>query len=226
MALLAELGKKSWLTPDSKDKQALSSLEALEGARKTALLFLLAVITVLFFLFSITYVSRSQYPDFQGLAAEPWMPLAQSWRLWLNTAFLVLASSGLELAKRVNLPAQYGKLFLLWGGVILCSLAFIVGQLALWQLLKQQGFLIASNPANSYFYLLTGIHGLHLLAGILVLGRGLYLLSRQASTETIRQSLQLCAWYWHYLLLLWLYLFALLSAPAEAYNTIAAWCGL
>jgi len=226
MAILAELGTKPWLTPGQTKQDGSSDVAIAEAASKTALNFLMAIIAVLFLLFSITYVSRSQYPDFQALSSEPWLPLAEPWRLWLNTGFLVAASLTLEFGKRITGAVHRKLLTVLWLLAILFSSAFIVGQLALWQQLQQQGFLVAANPANSYFYLLTGIHGLHLFGGLFVLVRGFYLLRQQPKEKLIKSSLLLCSRYWHFLLLLWLYLFALLCAPPEMYRTVAAFCGL
>ena len=66
---------------------------------KTGLHLLMAAMSSMFFLFLISYILRSQVSDWEALS-EPWQPLASTWQLWINTAFLVLASVALELAKR------------------------------------------------------------------------------------------------------------------------------
>ena len=48
----------------------------------------MAIVSVLFFLFIITFLSRSQYPDFEALAGAPWQPFTDPSRLWFNTALL------------------------------------------------------------------------------------------------------------------------------------------
>jgi cytochrome c oxidase subunit 3 len=105
------------------------------------------------------------------------------------------------------------------------SLLFIFGQFTVWQQLTQGGFYIYSNPANSYFYLLTGVHGLHLLGGLFVFARVIWLFSQNLNHEKLVASLKLCALYWHYLFLIWLFLFALLTSSAQTFKTIALFCG-
>ena len=78
------------------------------------------------------------------------------------------------------------------------------------QLLER--YFLAANPANAFFYLLTGLHGLHLLGGLVALVLTIdKVLWRGCELGQVRLSVKLCAVYWHYLLLLWLVLFTLLT---------------
>ena len=71
----------------------------------------------------------------------------------------------------------------------------------------------AGNPANAFFYLLTGVHGLHLLGGLFVWARTLMRMTRlDVKPADLRLSVELCTVYWHFLLLVWLILFAVLSS--------------
>ncbi len=54
------------------------------------------------------------------------------------------------------------------------------------------------------------MHGLHLAGGIWVLGRAALRFARGAELIDLRQSLALCAMYWHFLLLVWLAVFGVL----------------
>jgi cytochrome c oxidase subunit 3 len=85
-----------------------------------------------------------------------------------------------------------------------------LGQLVAWQQLNATGYFMAGNPANSFFYLLTALHGLHLLGGMWVWGRTTMRLFAGADARSVRLSVELCAVYWHYLLFVWVGLFALL----------------
>jgi cytochrome c oxidase subunit III len=80
-----------------------------------------------------------------------------------------------------------------------------------WRQLNQTGYFVTGNPATAFFYLLTAVHGLHLLGGLVVWGRTVARMTR-AGVELIdiRLSVELCTLYWHYLLLVWLVLFAVL----------------
>ncbi|MDP3816946.1 cytochrome c oxidase subunit 3 [Pseudomonas sp.] len=186
---------------------------------------LLAVISSLFMLFLIAFILRSQVPDWQPLT-EPMAPLAQPWALWLNTAFLICASIALQWA-RVSARRGQAKAtvtaFSLGGGL---AIAFLAGQLWVWQQFVAWGYFVASNPANSFFYLLTGLHGLHLLGGLLAWAIILSKLLLGVPLAQLSNKVELCAIYWHYLLGLWLLLFALLTSTPQTYEAIAAFCGL
>jgi len=90
-------------------------------------------------------------------------------------------------------------------------LTFLVGQLFAWQQLNAAGYYLAANPANAFFYLLTGAHGLHLLGGLVALALTADKVWRGFEVNQVRLSVQLCAVYWHFLLALWLVLFTLLT---------------
>jgi len=94
------------------------------------------------------------------------------------------------------------------GGVL--AFAFLAGQLVAWRELDAAGYFLASNPANSFFYLLTALHGLHVAGGLVALGRATVKVRRGLNVDQVRLSVELCAIYWHFLLFVWLVLFALL----------------
>jgi cytochrome c oxidase subunit 3 len=77
------------------------------------------------------------------------------------------------------------------------------------------GYFLSSNPANSFFYLITGLHGLHLLGGLIALTRTTLRAWNTDEPEDVRTSVQLCTVYWHFMLIVWLVLFALLAGWAD-----------
>jgi cytochrome c oxidase subunit 3 len=79
---------------------------------------------------------------------------------------------------------------------------------------------VASNPANSFFYLITAVHGLHLMGGLVALGRTTAKVSRGAAMTQVCLSVELCAIYWHFLLLVWLVLLALLTGWTDDFVSI------
>jgi len=99
---------------------------------------------------------------------------------------------------------------LLVGMSLLQGLLFLTGQLAAWRELAAAGQTLSGNPANAFFYLLTALHGIHLLGGVWVWARSLVRVFGGASAASVRLSVELCTVYWHYLLLVWLVLFGLL----------------
>ncbi len=93
-----------------------------------------------------------------------------------------------------------------------CVIVFLVGQWLAWQQLAALGYFIDSNPSNGFFYMLTAAHGLHLIGGLVAWIRAVIRSQRAAEIGRIRMILELCAIYWHFLLLVWLVLFGLILA--------------
>ena len=163
----------------------------------------LAVVGSLFALFISAYSMRMNLVD--------WRTLPVPALLWFNTGVLVLSSVALQWA---HVAARRNDM----DGVIvgLCAggasaVTFLVGQLLAWQQLSVAGYFLASNPANSFFYLITAMHGLHLMGGLVALGRTTAKVWRGAEMAKVRLSVELCAIYWHFLLLVWLVLLGLLT---------------
>lgn len=225
MNIWQKITDKPWLPGEAVAIDIHDHQHGREGPHKTALHFFLAVVTVVFFLFTITYLSRSQSPDFQALAGEPWLPFTTAYPLWLNTAVLLFASLGLHASVYFSKKQQLNTLLFSMAAVYICTAGFLLGQYAVWQQLLSSGYGVADNPANSFFYLLTGIHGLHLFGGILVLIKVTVQFWLHVDTVRLNGSLALCARYWHYLFVVWVFLFCLLTATPETYRAIAVFCG-
>jgi len=172
----------------------------------------LAVAGSLFALIISAYVMR--------MALLDWRPVPIPWLVWFNTAVLVLSSGVLQWTQgAARRGDQEGTVTgLLAAGV--ASIVFLVGQLLAWQQLLAAGYGVAGNPANSFFYLVTAVHGLHLLGGLVALGRAIASAWRGADLPRLRLSVELCAMYWHFLLLVWLVLLALLSGWMVAFFDI------
>jgi cytochrome c oxidase subunit 3 len=231
VSFIDSLTEKPWLPTDPGDAPIVARAESRYRQSRTALKFFLAVVTVIFSLFIITFLERSQFPDFQALSGQAWQPLTNALPLWINTGVLLLSCIALEFALRAAQTHNFkGIVFALTIAVIL-AVQFIFAQLQVWKLLNDLGYYIASNPANSYFYLFTAMHGLHVLGGLVALTRlstGVIRLSEnqeKSAWESVQKRLSLCATYWHYLFVLWLLLFALLTSSADTYQMLAALCG-
>ena len=163
----------------------------------------LAVVGSLFALFISAYSMRMNMVD--------WRTLPMPRLLWFNTSVLILSSAALQWA---HVAARRNDI----DGVIvgLCAggasaVIFLIGQLLAWRELSVAGYFLASNPANSFFYLITAVHGLHLMGGLVAVGRTTATVWRGAAVTQARLSVELCAIYWHFLLLVWLVLLGLLT---------------
>ena len=162
----------------------------------------LGVATVLFSLFFVVYIERMDFPD--------WQPLADPWLLWVNTAILTVSSVALHWAW---IKSDQGDIDGVRTGLLVAGIfafAFLGGQLWVWRVLVDLGYFASSNPANGFFYLLTGLHGVHLLGGLVAWARASAKVKAGGDLERINMSVSLCAVYWHFLLVVWLVLFGLL----------------
>jgi cytochrome c oxidase subunit III len=171
----------------------------------------LAVITSLFSLFVSAYFMRKGEHVHAHGAVFDWVAFPDPSVLWLNTAVLVLASISLQLARTSVAKGDAARTrdTLLIGGLL--TLVFLGGQLFAWSQVHASSYFTPANPAIAFFYLLTAVHGLHLLGGMYVWGRTMRRMRRKGSELIdVRLSVELCSVYWHYLLLVWLGLFAVL----------------
>lgn len=209
--LVRSLTTKPWEAQDPASSN-MGRTHGLAPAR-IGLLILLAVITSLFGLFISAYYMRMGHGHGEQGHGN-WSSFPQPQILWLNTALLILGSVAMQWAQgavRKDKRAQtaYG---LIAGGLLTCL--FLGGQLIAWRQVNAagyaSGFFGTSNPAIAFFYLLTAVHGLHLLGGLCVWAKTLVRLSEGVAIGALRLSVELCTVYWHYLLLVWLVLFALL----------------
>lgn len=216
-------GEGGWLPGGRSGQEA--PIQDPERTARVGLWVFLGVVTSLFLLFLLAFIARSQVSDWRALT-NPLAPLAHPWMLWVNTASLALGSvclQGAKLALERGRRTDASLAFLLGGAF---ALAFLAGQLWVWQQFSAWGYGVAGNPANSFFFLLTGLHGIHLAGGLVAWLLVARRLLGTGSVERLRAGMGLCAFYWHYLLGLWLVLFALLTSTPETYQAIAAFCGL
>jgi len=209
----------------NRDPEGIQTAADRSRTARVGLRLFLAVVSSLFFLFLLAFIARSQMADWLPLT-DPLAPLANPWPLWVNSAFLVLSCIALQwsrmAARQDRLDATVMGFVV--GGVF--AIAFLTGQVWVWQQFVAWGYFVASNPANSFFYLLTGVHGLHLLGGLIAWGITVVKFLRHVPLPQLRVSVELCTTYWHYLLGLWFVLFALLTSTPQTYEAIARFCGL
>lgn len=144
-----------------------------------------------------------------------WTHIALPPILYANTLALLLSSGTLQMARRAlaAIPSAEPHAVRMGLGWLVATLAlgfvFVVGQFEAWRQLAAQGLYLATNPNSSFYYVLTAMHGLHVLAGIgalaLVMGRIV------ASPAAFRKStFEATATYWHFMGVLWLYLLLVL----------------
>ena len=166
---------------------------------------IMVVSTVIFSLFIVSYSDRMLVHD--------WISLSEPWLLWINTVILIFTSFVFNRAKVLSDKNEFEKTknYLLLVGFL--TFAFITGQLLVWQHYVNLGQYVSTNPANAFFYLFTALHGLHVLGGLFFWARATTkLFTKNYSIIKIKQAIELCAIYWHFLLIVWFVLFGLMIA--------------
>ena len=198
------LTQKPW-DPSQAEIDDLHTGETLDLSKgKLGLRFIMIVSTIFFSLFIITYADRMVYSDWKNMP-EPLL-------LWFNTLILVATSIAFinaQIASKNNDFFKFKKRFFLIG---LLSFIFLLGQLVVWKQLIDLGHFMSTNPSNAYFYLFTSLHGLHLIGGLFYWNITLIKVWRpkEVAVQKAQQSVELCAIYWHFLLIVWLVLFSLM----------------
>jgi cytochrome c oxidase subunit 3 len=206
LILVRKLSTKSWETQPASASEA--DVPRWPPARVGLWVFL-AVITSLFGLFLSAYYMRLTGHHGSGPATD-WAALSEPPVLWLNTLLLIAASIAMQAARKaIRESVERSFTSLLVGGLL--TLAFLGGQFYAWGQVRNTEFFTPANPALAFFYLLTAVHGVHLLGGLYVWGRTL-LRMRQKDIEPIdvQLSVELCSVYWHFLLFVWLGVFAVM----------------
>lgn len=168
-----------------------------------------AAITMMFGAFTSAMIVRQAEAD--------WAHFRLPSILYFNTVLLMASSWTLERARarlavvagEVGGPdAAPGKR---WLAVTLAlGLLFVAGQVVAWRQLAALGLFLATNPSSAFFYLLTALHGTHVLGGVAAL---IYVVRRvhAAGSERAFGALRAATVYWHFLTALWLYLLLLLT---------------
>lgn len=218
MGILRQLTEKPW------EQTAASSLALKPGAsfaapaKTVALRTFLCVVSVLFTLMIAAYAERMAYED--------WRPTPQQGLLWLNSALLIASSIAFHwtLVSARGGRLQQARTGLFAAGAL--AVAFLVGQVLAWRQLDEMTVFDVTNPAIAFFIMITALHGLHLLGGLVAWGRAVVRLTGEDDPAKAVPLIRLCATYWHYLLVLWLVLFGLLFSGSDNLTTLLVICGL
>lgn len=201
MSIFKKLAEKPWIQ-DPSDVAELRSASFATSNQKVALVAFLAIVAVLFFLFFAAYHMRIEL-------TTDWVAIPEPPLMWFNTVVLIVASIAFEVARKAVGKSQAGMTktaFNIAGGL---TIVFLVLQFVVWNQMLALGYYAYENPANAFFYLLTAVHGLHLLGGLIAWARASWRFAYDADHGRIARSVDLCALYWHFLLLIWVGLFAM-----------------
>ncbi len=196
---------------------------------RLSLVLALTSISVLFVTFTVVFVLRHAsvvLDRHSGTYVHEWVRVTLPVRLLLvNTFVLLMSSLSIELARRsvrremalaplrgipgIALDSGRGTPWI--ATTVVLGLMFLAGQWVAWEVLRAHGFHIDSGGSSPFVYLLTAAHAVHLAGGILVLlyAGVIFLLHR--AVEQRRIVVEVASWYWHFMGVLWVYIFALLQ---------------
>ena len=205
------LTSKPWLETGSvqlPDHHGADRQQPPVPAVKIGLFVFLGVVGALFSLAVSAYFMR--------MASADWWATPVPRLLWVNTAALALSSLALQWARREAGHGRMESLRPVLAAAFALAVLFLVGQVQAWRELTAAGYVLADNPANSFFYMLTGLHGLHILGGLAVLAlTTVRAFASDIRPDRLRLSVDLSAIYSHFMLAVWLLLFALFAGWAN-----------
>jgi cytochrome c oxidase subunit 3 len=180
--------------------------QAIKERTSKWLLWLAIVSIVLFFAaFTSYYIVR------KGMGH--WLEFQLPQVFWISTAIILISSITMNWAVssvRKNDRKSSGTALLL---TLLLGLAFGASQYMGWTDLYSKNIVFAgsqSNAAGSLLYLLTALHLLHLVAGLIYVAVVRARAVRGVYNPGSMLGIKLCAIYWHFLDALWIYLFLFL----------------
>ena len=133
-----------------------------------------------------------------------WQPIQFPPVLWLSTAIILVSSVTLEMARRVFRKGGWRVASRLLLTTAALGLLFLGIQLVAWRDLVRQGAYMMEDPHGAFFYIFTGLHGAHLVGGLIALF--VVVLGRKKRREVV----DVTTYYWHFLTVLWLILFVVL----------------
>ena len=216
------------LPPDGDGPLGPGAFEMRVRRARLGMLVGLIGIVMIFISFSSAYIVRKGLPSFDprtNSLTTDWLRVRLPALLLINTAVLLVSSLTMELARRqaardvllarvtsIREASGSAKNRISWLTItVVLGLSFLAGQLMVWRELAAMGFYVATSPSSSFVYLLTGVHGVHLLGGVLALlfAGAAALLHRSADSQYV--TLDVTGWYWHFMAVLWIYIFCLLE---------------
>lgn len=196
---------------------------------RLALIFGLASITTLFVTLTAIFFLRQAAVVLDhetGQYVHVWGQIELPVRLLLwNTLVLLVSSVTMELARRslaqemvlapvagiAGIRLDRGSRVPWLAITVTLGLLFLGGQWMAWEAVRTHGFHVFSSGASPFFYLLTGAHAVHLSVGIMVLLYAGAISFLRRRIEHRRIVVEVASWYWHFMGVLWIYVFALLQ---------------
>lgn len=171
--------------------------------KKFALWLFMVTVVMLFAAWTSAYIVRQ--------AEGNWLDYELPEIFWLTSGIVVLSSITLQWAYFSAKKDNFVQLRLGMVLTVILGIAFLIGQWYSWIALVDRDVFFVGNPAGSFLYVLTGMHGLHLISGLIFLIIVLISSFQFKVHSKAMVSMEMLTTYWHFLGGLWLYLFLFLQ---------------
>ena len=170
--------------------------------KKFALWLFMVTVVMLFAAFTSAYIVRQSEGN--------WLQFELPAAFWITSGIIILSSLTMHWAYLSAKKDNLDTVKLAMGITTVLGIAFLVGQFMAWEELVKENVYFVGNPAGSFVYVFTGLHGVHLIGGVVFLLIVLIQTFRYKVHAKNLDQIEMCATYWHFLDGLWLYLFLFL----------------
>ncbi len=136
-----------------------------------------------------------------------WLEYDMPQIFWYSTAVLVASSISMHWAYLAAKKDNFKSLRIAISITFVLGLVFLWMQFLGWKALVDMKVFFVGNPSGSFFYVFTGLHGFHLITGLIVLVLALLAAFQLRVHSKNLRRIQICTTYWHFLDILWVYLF-------------------
>jgi cytochrome c oxidase subunit III len=170
--------------------------------RKFVLWLFLVSITMMFAALTSAYMVRKSEGN--------WLHFDLPDQFWISSLVIIVSSLTMHFALKAAKKDEFSQLKILMGLTVLLGIGFMLFQFFGWQDLVQSNVYFVGNPSGSFVYVFSGLHGAHIVTGLIFLFVIIIQVIRQKVHSKRLNAIQMCATYWHFLGGVWLYLFTFL----------------
>jgi cytochrome c oxidase subunit 3 len=170
--------------------------------KKFALWLFIISIVMIFAALTSAYIVRQ--------ADGEWLVFDLPMEMYVTTGIILLSSVTMHWAYLAAKRDELTQVKIAITLTTILGIAFLVGQVLVWQALVDMRVFLVGNPSGSFLYILSGLHGLHLISGVIFLIIVLISTFNYKVHAKNLNQIQMCTTYWHFLDILWVYLFLFL----------------
>lgn len=172
------------------------------NAKLFAMWLFIVSVSMIFMALTSAYIVRQ--------AEGNWLEFNLPVEMYVTTAIILLSSVTMHWAFIAAKKDELGQVKLAISMTTLLGIAFLVGQVMVWGVLVDMKVFLVGNPSGSFLYILSGLHGLHIVSGVIFLLIVLVSTFRYKVHSKNLNQIRMCTTYWHFLDVLWVYLFLFL----------------